>query len=71
LPGYHQAYDRSTHDTDAFWLEIARQLYFKEDSNQGLEYNFDVRKGPIYTRFMAGSKTNISYNCLERIIEAG
>lgn len=71
LPGYHQVYHRSTLEADAFWLEIARQLHFHEFSDNGLEYNFDIRKGPIYTRFMAGAKTNISYNCLERVIKSG
>lgn len=71
LPGYHQAYDRSTRETDAFWLEIARQLHFEEWSEKGLEWNFDVRKGRIFTRFMEGARTNIAYNCLERIINSG
>ncbi|KAI6179922.1 Acetyl-coenzyme A synthetase 2-like, mitochondrial [Aphelenchoides besseyi] len=71
LPGYHQLYDRSVRDADNFWLETARELFFNEFSSRGLEYNFDVRKGPIYTRFLAGSKTNISYNCLERAIRNG
>jgi acetyl-CoA synthetase len=71
LPGYHQLYDRSTRDTDNFWLEIAKELYFNEFSERGLEWNFDLRKGPIFTRFLAGSTTNLSYNCLERQVEAG
>jgi acetyl-CoA synthetase len=71
LPGYHQAYDRSTREADQFWLEIAKELHFKNFSGQGLEFNFDMRKGPVYTRFLSGSTTNISYNCLERMIAAG
>lgn len=71
LPGYHRAYDRSTQEPDQFWLEIARELHFQTFSGQGLEYNFDIRKGPIFTRFLSGSTTNISYNCLERMIELG
>ncbi|KAI6238284.1 Acetyl-coenzyme A synthetase 2-like, mitochondrial [Aphelenchoides fujianensis] len=71
LPGYHALYDRSTRDADEFWLEAARELFFAESSTRGLEWNFDVRKGPVFTRFMAGSKTNISYNCLERAVANG
>lgn len=36
-----------------------------------MEYNLDVRNGKVFTRFMAGAKTNLSYNCLERNIARG
>ena len=71
LSDYRQAYDRSMREADQFWLEIAKELHFKNFSGQGLEFNFDMRKGPVYTRFLSGSTTNISYNCLERMIAAG
>ncbi|CAD5219645.1 unnamed protein product [Bursaphelenchus xylophilus] len=70
LPGYLKLYDRSVRGPD-FWLGIARELHFEEFSGNGLEFNFDIRKGPIYTKFLAGSKTNLAYNCLERIIQSG
>ncbi|CAJ0941981.1 unnamed protein product, partial [Mesorhabditis belari] len=71
LPSYHEMYSDSINNSDAFWKKIAQELHFFEPSNNGLEYNFDSRKGPIFTRFMAGAKTNISYNCLERNIQRG
>ncbi|KAI6216142.1 hypothetical protein M3Y94_00468500 [Aphelenchoides besseyi] len=71
LSEYQKLYDQSVRDGDNFWLKIALELFFKEFSSSGLEFNFDVRKGPIYTRFLAGSKTNVSYNCLERAIQNG
>ncbi|KAI6213863.1 Acetyl-coenzyme A synthetase [Aphelenchoides besseyi] len=71
LPGYQSMYNRSVTDSKAFWLNAAKDLHFHELSSKGLEWNFDVRKGPIHTQFMSGSKTNVSYNCLERIIADG
>ncbi|KAI6207285.1 Acetyl-coenzyme A synthetase 2-like, mitochondrial [Aphelenchoides fujianensis] len=65
------SYERSVRDPDAFWLDVAREFHFAEFSGRGLEFNFDVRKGAIFTRFLAGSKTNIAYNCLERAIANG
>jgi acetyl-CoA synthetase len=71
LPGYQRLYDRSIRDPDNFWIDMAKELFFEKFSDRGLEWNFDVRKGPIYTRFLAGSTTNLSYNCLERHVNAG
>jgi acetyl-CoA synthetase len=69
---YDEKYAKSVQDPDKFWLNEANALYFKDRAgSKGLEYNFDVRKGPIFTQFMPGSITNISYNCLDRIIESG
>ncbi|KAI6220662.1 Acetyl-coenzyme A synthetase [Aphelenchoides fujianensis] len=71
LPGYQQLYARSVADPNAFWLEAARGLHFEKFSGRGLEWNWDVRKGDVFTRFLAGSKTNVAFNCLERIIAEG
>jgi acetyl-CoA synthetase len=69
---YEEKYERSIQDPDNFWLEETNELYFKHrGENKGLEYNFDVQEGPIFTKFMDGSTTNISYNCLERVIDSG
>lgn len=67
LPGYLKLYDRSLRQ-DNFWLDIATELYFEKFSGHGLESNFDLRNGPVYTKFLAGSRTNLAYNCLRRII---
>lgn len=71
MPGYQQLYNRSIRNPDDFWLDSTKDLYFERRTQNGLEYNFDVRKGKIFTRFMKGSTSNISYNCLERIIGQG
>ena len=36
-----------------------------------MRYNFDRRKGQVYTTFFAGGRTNICYNALDRHIEQG
>lgn len=71
MPGYQKMYARSVQEPNEFWIDAAKDLYFRKRTRTGLEYNLDVRKGPIYTRFMDGSTSNISYNCLERIISQG
>ena len=34
-------------------------------------FNFDVRKGPVKIEWFVGAETNLSYNCLDRHVEAG
>lgn len=36
-----------------------------------MRYNFDRRKGQVYTTFFDGGRTNICYNALDRHIEQG
>lgn len=36
-----------------------------------ISYNFDVRKGKIFTEFFKGGQTNVCYNCLDRHIKEG
>ncbi|XP_064098464.1 acetyl-coenzyme A synthetase, cytoplasmic-like [Macrobrachium nipponense] len=69
---YRKMHEKSLKDPEGFWSEIAKDFHFEENGlGQFLDYNFDVRKGKIYTKWMAGSKTNISYNCLDRHVLAG
>ena len=30
------------------------------------DYNFDIKKGPVYVKYFAGAKLNVSYNCLDK-----
>ncbi|KAH9363703.1 hypothetical protein HPB48_002018 [Haemaphysalis longicornis] len=63
---YEDMYQRSLKDPEGFWKAVAQDFYFKQPPRPGkfLDYNIDVRKGPVYVRFMEGAKTNISYNLL-------
>lgn len=36
-----------------------------------MQYNFDRRKGEVFTTFFEGAQTNICYNALDRHIEQG
>jgi acetyl-CoA synthetase len=67
---YEKLYKRSIEDPDGFWAEIAEEYvtWFKKwDTVE--DYNFDMRKGPIYIKYFAGGKLNVSYNCLDRHLE--
>ena len=67
---YRQMHKQSVEDPEAFWSEIANQFYWKEKwTGKFMEYNFDVRKGDIFIKFMEGGKTNICYNVLDRVAE--
>ncbi len=67
---YDKLYKRSIEDPEGFWGEIAEQYvtWFKKwDTVE--DYNFDMRKGPIYIKYFEGGKLNVSYNCLDRHLE--
>ncbi|MDT8284729.1 MAG: acetate--CoA ligase, partial [Thermovirgaceae bacterium] len=67
---YEKLYKRSIEDPDGFWAEIAEEYvtWFKKwDTVE--DYNFDMRKGPIYIKYFEGGKLNVSYNCLDRHLE--
>ena len=65
---YQEMYDRSLNDADGFWGEEAEKRlhwYKKWDSVQ----NHDFANAKI--RWFEGGKLNVSYNCLDRHVEAG
>ena len=64
---YDALWKKSVEQPDAFWSEIAGQQveWFKKwDKVQ--DYNFDIKKGPIFVKFFEGGKLNVSYNCLDK-----
>ncbi|GJQ11766.1 hypothetical protein GpartN1_g3557.t1 [Galdieria partita] len=70
---YFQLYERSVTDPEGFWSEIAKRDFYwhKPFSSPVLNYNFDIRKGPIFVEWFKGGKTNMCYNALDRHVEAG
>ncbi|KAG6476917.1 acetyl-coenzyme A synthetase, chloroplastic/glyoxysomal-like [Zingiber officinale] len=69
---YRKMYERSIEDPAGFWSEIASQFYWKEKWDlEVYSENIDVRKGSIKFEWFKGASTNISYNALDRNIEAG
>ncbi|PKN47099.1 MAG: acetate--CoA ligase [Deltaproteobacteria bacterium HGW-Deltaproteobacteria-17] len=64
---YDKLWKRSIEEPDAFWSEIASEYveWFKK-WDKVEDYNFDIRKGPIYLKYFQGGKLNVSYNCLDK-----
>ncbi len=64
---YDKLWKRSIEDPDGFWGDIAGEYvdWFKK-WDKVEEYNFDIRKGPIYLKYFDGGKLNVSYNCLDK-----
>jgi acetyl-CoA synthetase len=67
---YDALWKKSVEQPEKFWAEIAEQqvTWFKK-WDKVMDYNFDIKKGPIYVKFFEGAKLNISYNCLDRHLE--
>lgn len=70
---YQELYKKSIDDPQSFWGEIAKQFYWEAEAKPAefFSYNFDIRNGPIYTKWMNGASTNLSYNLLDRNVKNG
>lgn len=70
---YQELYKHSLENPQQFWGSIAKQFHWETEANPKdfFSYNFDVTKGPIFTKWMTGSSTNISYNLLDRNVKNG
>lgn len=70
---YQEMYKKSIEDPQSFWATIAKQFHWETESNPNdfFSYNFDNRKGPIFTKWMSGASTNLSYNLLDRNVKNG
>ncbi len=67
LEQYQEMYDRSINDEDGFWAEQAERIsWFKKWDTVA---NYDLAAGDI--KWFEGGKLNVSYNCLDRHVEAG
>jgi len=64
---YRDLYEKSMSDPDAFWSAVADRItwYKKWDTVR----EFDFVKGNI--KWFDGAKLNVSYNCLDRHVDAG
>lgn len=70
---YHKLYHKSIENPIEFWSEIAKQFHWETpiDKEKFWSYNFDIKKGPIYIKWLDGASTNICYNLLDRNIRLG
>ena len=64
---YDKMWKRSIEEPDAFWGEVGKETveWFKP-FDKVMDYNFNIKKGPVYVKFYEGGKLNVSYNCLDR-----
>jgi acetyl-CoA synthetase len=64
---YKALWKRSVEEPGKFWAEIADEYvtWFKK-WDKVEDYNFDLKKGPIYVKYYVNAKLNVSYNCLDR-----
>ena len=65
---YLRMYDRSVRDPEGFWAEqAAAQVDWFEKWDTVLEWDFHT----AHVKWFAGGKLNVSYNCLDRHVQAG
>ena len=67
LDQYRDLYEKSMSDPDTFWSTVAGRItWYKKWGNVR---EFDFVKGNI--KWFDGAKLNVSYNCLDRHVDAG
>lgn len=64
---YHEVYKRSIDDNDIFWSEIAERITWIKKWDRVSDVDFTN----AHIRWFEGGKLNVSYNCLDRHVEAG
>ena len=60
------SFDRARDDPEAFWAEQAEALHWDERWSQVLDWS-----NPPFAKWFVGGKLNVSYNCVDRHVEAG
>lgn len=69
---YKEMYRQSVEKPEEFWGEIAKNFHWESPpTGKFLDYNFDIRNGPIYIKWMEGAKTNVCYNAVDRHVKNG
>lgn len=68
---YRELYEESVKSPVRFWKKISEQFYWKvaPGDEDFLQYNFNLKNGPIKIEWMRDAKTNLCYNCLDRHLE--
>jgi acetyl-CoA synthetase len=65
---YQQMYQKSVKDPEGFWAEMASEMItFYKKWDRVLDWDFRTAK----VKWFEGAKLNVSYNCLDRHVEAG
>jgi acetyl-CoA synthetase len=64
---YRKMYHESVTDPEVFWSKIAERIHWLKKWDKVFEYDFVSAN----IKWFIGGKLNISYNCLDRHVEAG
>ena len=67
LDVYREMYNKSVSDPDAFWAEQAEKITWYEKWNKVSDVDFHNAN----IKWFEGGKLNVSYNCIDRHVEAG
>jgi acetyl-CoA synthetase len=59
-------WDKAAEDRDAFWAEQAEALHWETKWDTVLDWS-----NPPFAKWFDGGKLNVSYNCVDRHVEAG
>ena len=66
MDAYKELYQKSIEKPLEFWSDVANELHWFKPWDKVL----DESNAPFY-QWYTNAKTNISYNCLDRQVEAG
>ena len=62
---YESLYQESIKDREAFWAKVAEELHWFKKWDKVLEWNYP------YAKWFVNGKTNITYYCRDRHVQAG
>jgi hypothetical protein len=65
-PEYEAFYQRSIHDKEQFWSDLAQDVHWHKPFDSVLDTSKEH-----FTRWFEGGQINIAYNCLDRHILEG
>ncbi|CAM6077799.1 unnamed protein product [Sphagnum tenellum] len=71
---YEEMYKQSMEDPTSFWGSFANDFHWetKWDTTKPIcQFNFDLRKGPVFVEWFKGGYTNICYNALDKHVLEG
>ena len=67
LEEYQELYDRSVNDSDAFWLEKAKEMVsWSKEPTVGREFEWNTDSRTIQHTWFKDGELNVAYNCHDR-----
>ena len=66
---YHEVYSAWKDDPEAFWAEAATEISWYKPWDKVLDWSF--MEDDLHIEWFKGGKLNVSYNCLDRHLDAG